>query len=113
MDIAAASKVTIITCEELVPTDYFRKHTGRTTIAWLDVDAVIRVPYGSYPGNMPGGYFSDERHLKEWLDAEEDEAKLKEFLDRYIYSIKDFSEYLEKCGGKDRIEKLRKEELLE
>lgn len=112
-DIAAASKTTIITCEEIVSTDYFRKHPGRTSIPWLSVDAVIHVPYGSYPGNMPGCYFSDERHLRQWLNAEEDEDMLREFLDKYIYGTKSFEEYIRKCGGKKRIDELRKVELLE
>lgn len=113
VDIATSSKITIVTCEEIVSTNYFRKHPERTAIPWLSVDAVIHVPYGSYPGNMPGFYFSDEKHLKEWLHAEEDEDRLEKFLNKYIYKIKNFKEYLQKCGGKKRIEELRKEELLE
>ena len=111
-DLAAASKSTIVTCEELVPVDYFREHPERNCIPWLCVDAVICVPNGSYPGNMPGCYFSDEKHLKEWLDAEEDENKLKQFLNKYIYGTRDFEEYLQKCGGNKRINELRNEELL-
>ena len=112
-DLAAASKVTIITCEEIVNTDYFREKPGRTTIPWINVDAVIQVPNGSYPGNMPGCYFSDEKHFQEWLKAEKDPDELKKFLDKYIYGTTDFNEYLEKCGGAEKIEELRKIELLE
>ena len=32
---------------------------------------MCEVPYGSYPGNMPGEYYSDEAHLRAWLDAGE------------------------------------------
>jgi len=60
---------------------------------------------------MPGIYFSDEAHLREWLEAEKDEKKLKDFMNKYIYSTKCFEEYVEKCGGKKRIEELRKKEL--
>jgi len=110
-DIAAASRTTIVTCEEMVSADYFRRNPNRTTIPWFCVDAVIQVPNGSYPGNMPGIYFSDEAHLREWLEAEKDEKKLKDFMNKYIYSTKCFEEYVEKCGGKKRIEELRKKEL--
>ena len=34
------------------------------------VDAIIVVPYGSYPGNMAYEYFSDEDHLRQWLKEE-------------------------------------------
>lgn len=112
LEIASASRATIVTCEELVPTDYFRGHPQRTTIPWLAVDAVIEVSFGSYPGNMPNRYFSDEKHLQEWLAAERDPPQFAKFLEYYIYSSKNFREYLEKCGGQHRLAELRREELL-
>ena len=112
-DLAAASKVTIISCEELVDTDYFREKPTKTTIPWINVDAVVTVPNGSYPGNMCGRYFSDEEHLKEWLVAEKSEDTLNEFLDKYIYKTANFTEYLELCGGDEKIAALEKIEKLE
>jgi glutaconate CoA-transferase subunit A len=110
-EVAAASRVTLVTCEQLVPTDYFREDPQRTTIPWIHVDAVIEVPCGSYPGNMPGLYYSDERHLAEWLEAEKNPEEFHNFLQHYIYSSRTFAEYLQKCGGERRIEELRREEL--
>lgn len=110
-EVAAASRVTLVTCEELVSTDYFREDPQRTTIPWMHVDAVIEAPCGSYPGNMPGLYYSDEKHLRRWLEAEEDPEEFQRFLKHYIYSSCSFEEYLEKCGGRRRIEELRREEL--
>lgn len=106
-DLAAASKVTIITCEEMVDTDYFREKPKRTTIPWINVDAVIHVPNGSYPGNMCGCYFSDEEHIGQWLKSEKDPDTLAAFMEEYIYGVANFEEYLEKCGGKARIQELR------
>ena len=112
IDIAAASKVTIVTCEEIVSTEYFRENPEKNNIPWLVVDAVIPVKYGSYPGNMLGLYYSDENHLMEWLAAEEDKSKLEAFLNKYIYGVNNFEEYLQKCGGEKRINELYMEELL-
>ena len=47
----------------------------------------------------------------EWIEAEKDPAEFQKFLQHYIYSSRTFAEYLEKCGGKRRIEELRHEEL--
>jgi glutaconate CoA-transferase subunit A len=69
------------------------------------------VPFGSYPGNMPYEYFSDEEHLKLWMETEKDVEKFRRFLERYIYKTNDFSEYLELCGGIQRISELRSQEL--
>ncbi len=75
------------------------------------MDAVCEVPYGSYPGNMPGLYFSDEKHLSKWLEVEKDERSLKAFLDKYIYGVDNFADYFKLCGGRDRVQQLRDIEL--
>ncbi|HSO67864.1 MAG TPA: hypothetical protein VLP30_08405, partial [Desulfatirhabdiaceae bacterium] len=49
------------------------------------VDAVVEVPFGSYPGNMAYEYFSDEEHLAQWLKVEKDPDEFQRFLDKYIY----------------------------
>ena len=56
-------------------------------------------------------YYSDVRHLREWLEAEEDDEKHKAFLGRFIYGVSEFSQYLELCGGVERLRQLRAEEL--
>jgi glutaconate CoA-transferase subunit A len=61
---------------------------------------------------MPYEYYSDEVHLRQWLNVEKDEEQFRQFLDKYIYSVKDFTEYLELCGGIQRINELRAQEHL-
>jgi glutaconate CoA-transferase subunit A len=61
---------------------------------------------------MPYEYFSDEEHLKLWMEMEKDPEKFKKFLDQYIYGTKDFNVYLELCGGIQRINELRAQEHL-
>jgi glutaconate CoA-transferase subunit A len=112
VDLARAARRLIITCERLIPNDDIRRDPSRTVIPFYCVDAVCEVPYGSYPGNMPDEYFSDEQHLRQWLEAERDVATLRQFLDRYIYGVKDFAEYLHLCGGLSRMQQLRQQELL-
>ena len=111
-DVAKASKRVIITTEKIVHTDEFRKEPGRTAIPYWCVDAVIEVPFGSYPGNMPGEYYSDEEHLREWLTVEKDPEAFAAFLDKNIYSCNGFYDYLNKNGGIEKISKLRRIENL-
>ncbi len=105
-DVARASKRVIITTEQLVETDEIRNDPAKTLLPYWLVDAVCHVCYGSYPGNMPYEYYSDEAHLAEWLEAEKDTSTLAQFLDRYIYSTKDFEEYLDLKGGAKRMAEL-------
>ena len=93
-----------VTCERIVPNDEFRQDPTRTVIPFFCVDAVCEVPYGSYPGNMPYEYFSDEKHLRHWLDVEKDMPAYQEFLTKYIYGVRDFSDYLQLCGGLPRLQ---------
>ncbi len=110
-DLARASKRLIVTAERLVSTDEIRSRPYATVIPSFCVDAVCEVPFGSYPGNMPGEYFSDEAHLREWLTVEQDEEALGAFLEKYIYGVEDFDEYLLLCGGLGRMKELRELEL--
>lgn len=112
-DLARASKKVIITTEEIISTDEIRSEPERTIIAYYCVDAVVHVPYGSYPCNMPGKYYFDLDHLNEWLESEKDTKQFEQFLNKYIYEVKTWEEYLERCGGKKRLEELRVIETLE
>lgn len=112
LDLARAAKKLIITCERLVPNDDIRQDPTRTVIPFFCVDAVCEVPFGSYPGNMPYEYFSDEEHLRTWLEVERDPDAFQQFLDRTLFGIKDFAEYLQLCGGLPRLQELRRQEFL-
>ena len=112
LELARASKHLIITCERLVHNEEIRNDPTYTVIPYYLVDAVCEVPFGSYPGNMAYEYFSDEDHLRLWMETEKDPEKFKKFLDKYIYETKDFNEYMELCGGIPRISELRAQENL-
>ncbi len=107
-DLSRASKHVIVSAERIVSTDEIRSDPNATTIPAFCVDAVCHVPYGSYPGNMAGEYFSDEVHLKAWLDAEQDVEAYRAFLDKYLYGVDCFESYLEICGGEERLAELRR-----
>jgi glutaconate CoA-transferase subunit A len=112
IELARASRRLIITCERLISSDEIRRDPTQTVIPFFCVDAVCEVPYGSYPGNMPYEYFSDEEHLRKWLAVEKDLEEFKAFLEKYIYGVKDFHEYLQLCGGLPRMQQLRRQEFL-
>ena len=113
LDLARAAKRLIITCERLIPHDEIRRDPTRTVIPFFCVDAVCEVPYGSYPGNMPYEYFSDEEHLRAVAGGREGPGRRSgAFLDEYIFGVRDFAEYLQRCGGLPRMQELRRQEFL-
>ena len=76
-----------------------RTNPQQTVIPGFFVDAVIQVKYGAHPTNLPGYYYSDEEVISEWLDLSKTEEGLEKWFDKYVYSVKNFEEYLEKIGG--------------
>jgi glutaconate CoA-transferase, subunit A len=107
MELARAAKHLIVTAEKLVTNATIRANPTATSIPFYLVDAVVEIPYGSYPGNMPYLYFSDEEHLAQWMKVEKDPAAFEKFLDHYIYSVSCFEEYLERCGGLKKLKQLQ------
>ncbi len=111
-DLAKASKRVVITTERIVPSESIRAHPEDTFIPFWCVDAVIEVPYGCYPGNMPYEYYSDEQHLREWLQVEKDPEAYERFVKAEILDTKDFNEYLARNGGIEKMSKLRAIEMM-
>lgn len=113
VELARAAKRLIITTEEIVDHEVITSEPGRTVIPHFIVDAVVEEPYASHPGNMPGLYYSDEVHMAEWLTLSRTDEGVKEYMDRYVYGVEDFEEYLELVGGANRMDYLGKLERLE
>lgn len=112
-ELAMAAKRLIVTTEELVSEEEIRAAPDRTVIPFFIVDAVCEVPYGSHPGNMPLLYYSDEEHMAEWLSLSKTEEGVKQYLDKYVYSVNDLVEYISLVGGEAKMEYLRRLERLE
>jgi len=112
-ELAMAAKRLIITTEEIVSENEIRDAPDRTVIPFFMVDAVCEIPYGSHPGNMPLLYYSDEEHMTEWLTLSQNEDGVTKYLDKYVYAIDDFTEYITLVGGVKRMEYLGKLERLE
>jgi glutaconate CoA-transferase subunit A len=106
--LARAAKRIILTAERIIPNDEIRSRPASTNIPYYAVDAVCEAPYGSYPANMPYLYYSDEDHLKTWLDVERDPVEHKKFIDKHIFGTANFNEYLQLCGGLARLIELER-----
>ena len=108
------SKRVILSTEKIVDTEEIRKESDRTFVPYFYVDAVVKAPYGSHPGNMPGMYYVDIEHLIEYRKACEDTTgkALKEYYDTYVFGVDSFEEYLEKIGGKKKLKFLEDLEFL-
>ncbi len=97
-EMSRACKRLIISAEEIVPTEEIRKYPDRTIIPYFLVDAVVHAPYGSYPGEMAYMYGRDESGIKEWVEMSKTAEGAQEYLEKYVYGLKNHDEYLELIG---------------
>ncbi|HSQ26704.1 MAG TPA: CoA-transferase [Anaerolineales bacterium] len=108
IEMARASKTLIVSAEQIVDTDEIRKHPDRTVIPYYLVDAVVEAPFGSHPGEMCYQYRRDEQQIREWVQASKESGTTQAYMDKYVHSVKDHAEYLQKIG-QSRLEGLRME----
>jgi glutaconate CoA-transferase, subunit A len=100
-DIARAAATVLVTTEELVSEDETRRHGDRTVIPGFVVDALVHVPFGSYPHECYGLYHADFDHFGEYaaaIDAQGSRA-VTAYLERYVYAPPTFLDYLDLFGG--------------
>ncbi len=105
-EVARASKRLIISAEEIVDNEIIRQAPDRTIIPYYLVDAVVKAPYGSHPGEMCYQYKRDETQIREWVEASKDPDTTQDYLDKYIFGVKDHEEYLEMIG-REQLKELR------
>ena len=101
-----SAKRLIITTEKIIDTEEIRLSPDRTLIPCFYVDAVVEIPYGAHPTNMPGMYYVDIDHMKEYVAAAKNQSTLDEYYNKYILDVENFDEYLEQIGGKKRLKYL-------
>jgi 3-oxoacid CoA-transferase subunit A/glutaconate CoA-transferase subunit A len=111
-ELARAARRVVITTEEIVPEERIRSEPWRTAIPFYLVDAVVEVPFGVHPCQMPLLYYFDEDHIRLWLERSRTAQGAAEYFEEYVFGVDDFEGYLEKIGGRKRLEHLRKVELL-
>jgi acyl CoA:acetate/3-ketoacid CoA transferase alpha subunit len=111
VETAMAAKKVIISTEEIVSTDEIRRDPQKTRIPYYAVDAVVHLPFGGYPGTVPGLYKADLEHLMESGGAQM-QGKMDEYLNKWIHSVSSNQDMLEKHVGQEKLDRLKAEETI-
>lgn len=100
IDLAMAANRVILTTERIVSNDQIRRHPDQTKIPFFAVDAVVEAPYGCAPHECYGLYEPLFGHLDRYAAAlrPDPEAGMREYLDRYFYEPKSWTDYLDRIG---------------
>ncbi len=100
---AFAAKKVIVTAEEIVDESVIRSDPNRTTIPGIIVSAVCRVPYACHPSYAQGYYDRDNEFYLAWDKISESPESVKQYLDEWVYGVKDRAEYWQKLGAQERL----------
>ena len=108
-DLARASRVVILSAEEVVAPEEIRRRGDQTSIPFFTVDAVVEAPFGSFPHECFGRYHADLDAIGEYgrAVAERGVEATAEFLERWVWEPETFADYLSLFGA-DRLDRQRR-----
>jgi len=98
-EVAFAAEHVIVVVEEVVDESIIRADPNRTLIPGLIVDAVVHEPYGAHPSYVQGYYDRDNEFYLAWDKVSESAEATKQYLDEWVYGVRDRDEYWEKLGA--------------
>jgi glutaconate CoA-transferase subunit A len=109
IDLAMAAKRVILTTERIISNDQIRRMPDQTKIPFFTVEAVVEVPYGAAPHECSGQYEPFFRHMDSYtaLVNGDPVAGMKEYLDRYVYGARNWTDYLNLIGLEHLLEASR------
>ncbi len=96
---AFAARHVIVTAEEIVDESVIRSDPNRTIIPGFIVDAICLEPHAAHPSYTQGYYDRDNQFYLEWDKISADPQRVKEWLDEWVYQVKDRQAYWAKLGA--------------
>ncbi|UCB42817.1 MAG: CoA transferase subunit A [Dehalococcoidales bacterium] len=106
---ARAAKHVVLITEELVPTEKIYENPGLTTIPAYCTDAVVHLPFNCLPTGCYGYYIGDLLCFVSLLLQRQSRDGALEWIDEWVYGLKDHFEYCNKLGW-EKIDRLAKSE---
>lgn len=102
-----AAQHTIVSCDELVASDYFCQNPHRPrSVFWErgQTNMIVHAPCGAHPGSCNPLYGLDVNHLRQYAASAKEEGGWEAYFNRYV-AVGD-AEYLREVGGVDAIRAL-------
>jgi glutaconate CoA-transferase subunit A len=107
-----ASERAIVMTESLVPTEVIRREPERIVIPGFRVSHVVHLPFSAHPSSVYRVYDYDVPHIEHYAEVSKTPEGCQEYLDEYVYGVKDHWDYLEQVGGMKHLSCLTADPLL-
>jgi glutaconate CoA-transferase subunit A len=104
---ALCADTVIVTAEEIVDDSTLRGEPERNPIPYFAVKYVCQAPWGAHPYATYSYYDYDPRQLKRYHDSAENDALYAQYLEKFVYGVKDHTQYLRAIGGAERLDGLQ------
>jgi glutaconate CoA-transferase, subunit A len=100
IDLAMAADKVILTAERIVSNDQIRRAPDHTKIPFFAVDAVVELPFGCAPHECYGVYEPMMQHMEYYVDLVNNDpvGGIREYLDRFVYGPKSWTDFLDLIG---------------
>ncbi|HLH64420.1 MAG TPA: CoA-transferase [Solirubrobacteraceae bacterium] len=110
VECARAAERVIVTAEEIVDADAIVRSADRTVIPGFVVDAVVEVPFGSYPHECHGRYEADFGHFDDYAErvARDGAEGVRSYLQETVEAPGSFSAFLDGVGAARLLEQSRR-----
>ncbi len=102
---ANAARKVIVSCERLVSREVIGKDPSRTIVPGFKTVAVVEEPFGAHPGYTPGFYDVDFSFGFDYQQASNSEEGFADFLEQWVFGVKNRTQYIEKFIQKYGYEK--------
>ncbi|MGW6585604.1 CoA transferase subunit A [Streptomyces globisporus] len=93
-----AAEKAVVVVEELVADAVIRADPNRTLVPAHAVDAVVVCPRGAHPSFAQGYYDRDNAFYRAWSAISKDPARLRGWLEEWVYGTADHAAYVAKLG---------------
>jgi glutaconate CoA-transferase subunit A len=109
VECARAANTVIVTAEEIVPSEAIVRTADRTVIPGFVVDAVVEVPFGSYPHECHGRYEADFEHFDGYTEmvVRDGVAGVQAYLEETVHAPGSFAGFLDGVGASRLLERRR------
>lgn len=98
-EVAFAAKKVIVVAEEIVDTQTIRRDPNRTLVPGIIVQHVVHEPWGAHPSYVQGHYDRDNAFYVKWEEISRDPKAYQDYLDAFVYGVKNRAEYLKKLDA--------------
>jgi glutaconate CoA-transferase subunit A len=110
VEFARAANTVIVTAEEIVPSEAIVRTADRTVIPGFVVDAVVEVPFGSYPHECHGRYEADFAHFDAYTELVKRDgvAGVLAYIHENVDGLDSFAAFLDTVGASRLLEQRRR-----